>query len=325
MRKTFSNQAIVVPLTGGLGNQIFQLSFALHYSNLTKLPYALEESVAKPRLTLGHASICELNLGDDPIITISVNGKPRNLASKVYGWNLVNGITGRYSNFLYAGVLIKYISSFVFFLTTRFWTRLHVLNGLGFDPEITKSGSGGVFVGYFQTYKYSRPQEVFRKLMLLKPARISKPLSESIATVDVMKPILLHVRLTDYLAEDSFGVPDKSYYLASLRVLKENGINKPVWVFSDDIESAKKHLSGVEEEFQLNFFESSKLSDIENWHLMRSFSAYVIANSSYSWWAAFLRKDQSTIVIYPQPWFRDGEEPRDLFPLDWIPIQARGR
>jgi hypothetical protein len=237
----------------------------------------------------------------------------------------VNGINGRHSKFLYAEVLINYISSFVFFLATRFWVRLHVLKGLGFDPEITKSGSGGVFVGYFQTYKYSRPQEVFRKLMLLKPTHISKSLSESIATVDVIEPILLHVRLTDYLAEDSFGVPDKSYYLESLRILKETGIDKPVWVFSDDIESAKKHLSGVEEEFQLNFFESAKLSDVENWHLMRRFSAYVIANSSYSWWAAFLRKDQSTVVIYPQPWFRDGEEPRDLFPLDWIPIRARGR
>jgi hypothetical protein len=113
--------------------------------------------------------------------------------------------------------------------------------------------------------------------------------------------------------------------LESLRVLKGAGIDKPVWVFSDDIESAKKHLSGVQEEFQLNFFESSKLSDVENWHLMRRFSAYVIANSSYSWWAAFLRQDQSAVVIYPRPWFRDGEAPRDLFPLDWIPIRARGR
>jgi hypothetical protein len=132
MRKALNYQVIVVPLTGGLGNQIFQFSFALHYSNLTKLPYALEESIARPRLTSGHASICELNLGDDPIITISANGKLSRLATKVYGWNLVNGINGRHSNFLYAEVLINYISSFVFYLATRFWARLHVLKGLGF-------------------------------------------------------------------------------------------------------------------------------------------------------------------------------------------------
>jgi hypothetical protein len=323
MREKFNNQAIVVPLTGGLGNQIFQFSFALHCSSLTNLPYALEKSIAKPRLTSGHASICELNLGDDPILTMSANGKLRRLATKVYGWNLVNGINGRHSNFLYAGVLMNFISRLVFFLTTHFWARLHVSKGLGFDSEITESGSGGIFVGYFQTYMYSRSQEVFSKLMLLKPTHVSKLLSESMATVDLIAPILLHVRLTDYLAEDSFGVPDKNYYLESLRVLKKNGLDKPVWVFSDDIESAKKHLSGVEEEFQLHFFESAKLSDVENWHLMRRFSAYVIANSSYSWWAAFLREDQSAVVIYPQPWFRAGEAPRDLFPLDWLPIRAR--
>lgn len=321
----FRLQRIVVPITGGLGNQLFQLSFALHYSQITKLPFVLEESIAKPRLTSSNASICSLQLGENLIPTIRANGKISSLATKVYGWNLVNGIRGKSSKFLGTELLTNFISSVVFSLATRIWSKIHISKGLGFDSEITKSGLGGFFIGYFQTYKFSVLEGVFNQLMQLRPKSISTLLSENLAVVDLIRPILLHVRLTDYRSEESFGIPDGIYYLESLRFLKKIGAYKPVWVFSDDIAGAKEHLSGIEKEFQLHFFESDSLSDVENWYLMRGFSAYVIANSSYSWWAAYLRKDQHSFVVYPHPWFDNETEPKNLFPINWIPIPAKQR
>jgi hypothetical protein len=56
--------------------------------------------------------------------------------------------------------------------------------------------------------------------------------------------------------------------------------------------------------------------------VMRFGAGYVIANSSFSWWAAFLSKKPDVEVIAPQPWFQGMDEPRDLIPPNWQRIEA---
>jgi hypothetical protein len=51
---------------------------------------------------------------------------------------------------------------------------------------------------------------------------------------------------------------------------------------------------------------------------MKYGSAYVIANSSFGWWAAYLKKDKNARVFAPSPWFANLPEPCDLFPPEWI-------
>jgi len=245
-----------------------------------------------------------------------------NLVSKIYGWNLVNGINAKFRKLNPLRIIGYLISRLIFQIGLATPLNFAVSQGLGFDPLISRRATGGLYIGYFQTYRFSESTQVFNQLMKLRPKCISNQLSETISVVEETKPILLHVRLTDYLSEANFGVPTESYYMDALKSLKNKGLRNPVWVFSDDITAAKLHLSNIEREFDLHYFDGSHLGDVENWFLMRRFSAYVIANSSFSWWAAFLRENQSTVVMYPQPWFRGGNEPKDLFPPAWIPIPA---
>lgn len=316
------NRVVIIPLTGGLGNQLFQLAFAIYISRRISLPYLLEQGIAKPRQVAGYASLFQLGIGDIALAESRKETSPSQLISKIYGWNLVNGVYGRYGKQVSFRRFAELLSSVVFSLRVRRWCSIYISSGLGYDEKFNTEKSGGLYIGYFQSFRYAIEVGVFEQLMRLVPINQSQLLEKWITEVEKLRPILLHVRLTDYASENSFGLLDDSYYRDSLNFLKSNGVKGPIWVFSDDKLAAMHLLAKVSEEFDLNFFDSDGLSDVENWYLMRKFSAFVIANSSFSWWAAFLRDKQNSFVCYPIPWFKSQEAPRDLFPDNWIPIAS---
>lgn len=322
MRSRWRCESIVVPLTGGLGNQLFQLAFAIRQSTVYSLPYLLDQGIANPRLTSGHASLFDLSLGNVKLDDARKYTRSNPLLKRIYGWNLLNGVTGRFKRFGLVLLLGQKMSGFLISLRMRAWCSIFVSSGLGYDGKIANVKSGGFFIGYFQTYKFGIEAGVFNQLRALTPVTISPLLRRRMSEVEEIHPILVHVRLTDYIAESSFGILSESYYRTSLRLLRDKGISSPIWIFSDDIEASKDCLKTLSAEFKLYFFNSETLSDVENWHLMRKFSAYVISNSSYSWWAAFLRENQESCVCYPAPWFSSQKDPEELFPKDWIPIPS---
>ena len=135
------------------------------------------------------------------------------------------------------------------------------------------------------------------------------------------KPILLHVRLTDYLDEDSFGSPSEIYYRRAIELASKTCGEVDIWVFSDDPLNALNFLPAeFEHRYRLApLFEET----VHNFELMRHFSGFIIANSSFSWWAAHLRRNRQETDIYPWPWFRQGlHDRKDLAPEDWIGLSS---
>lgn len=125
----------------------------------------------------------------------------------------------------------------------------------------------------------------------------------------------IHVRRGDYV-----GMPRKyeqlnmNYYNQAMSLIKA----KKYLVFSDDIEWCKKHFIGE----QFDFVEGN--SPTKDLSLMLSCANNIIANSSFSWWGAYLNKNPSKIVISPKRWFGP-EMPhntKDLIPQDWMIINA---
>lgn len=134
--------------------------------------------------------------------------------------------------------------------------------------------------------------------------------------------VAVHVRRGDYvtnkLARDTLGVLPISYYKKSM-ILLARKINNPIfYIFSDDIEWVKKNFDF--ESFNIKFIENSKA--YEDLQCMSLCAHNIVANSSFSWWGAWLNNNPEKIVIAPQRWYESEQKNEKLnrIPQNWIRI-----
>ena len=205
-----------------------------------------------------------------------------------------------------------------FNLKRAIWAK--VCQGVGFDDSIKESRANTFFIGYFQSYKWL---EIARQKQNLD-FKLSAP-SE---LVDLYKdlahsenPLVVHVRLGDYLNEGGFGTLNQDYYETAINYatsLKDFG---KIWLFSDDPTEAIKRLpNDLSLEVRvMPAFEGSPATAME---VMKFGKGYVIANSTFSWWGAALSYESEPVVTYPYPWFKSLDSPLDLVPPNWLPIRT---
>jgi len=173
--------------------------------------------------------------------------------------------------------------------------------------------------GYFQSWRYV---EMVLSHFPDKPLKVLEPSDWASNLADearVQKPIACHIRRGDYVSLSSdFGMLDYRFYLTAVKVLRNLGATGPVWIFSDSPdqidESFVQEVSGI----IIREPRNSKPTDV--FHVMQSCDSFIISNSTFSWWAAFVSK--SSHVIAPNPWFRNLSEPIDLIPADWNKLQS---
>jgi hypothetical protein len=157
--------------------------------------------------------------------------------------------------------------------------------------------------------------------MTLKIAKPSNQFLTLEKIAKVVKPIVVHIRLGDYLMEESFGIPSSSYYQKGIQRLTENKSETPIWLFSNDPGEAIKLIS--ESDLARVFTVPPQgLSSAETLELMRLGSAYVIANSTFSWWGAMLSYNTNSEVVSPIPWFKSGIAPKTIHPDLWTQVDA---
>ena len=102
--------------------------------------------------------------------------------------------------------------------------------------------------------------------------------------------------------------------------LIESKINKPVYfIFSDDMPWVKQNFKTKFETIYVDFNDAS--TNYEDLKLMTSCKHNIIANSSFSWWGAWLNKNPNKMVIAPTKWFNDEtRDYKDVIPKNWIKI-----
>lgn len=154
--------------------------------------------------------------------------------------------------------------------------------------------------GYFQSRKYFENHETFI-MELFQPSQdvvnsiYAKYFRSSISYVDCA----IHVRRGDYVDLAYYHQIKMDYYEASmLKIHQKTGITNFI-IFSDDIAWCKENFTN--KSYNYTFIEGN--ADWEDLMFMSCFSHQIIANSSFSWWGAFLNKNPNKIVIFPEKWF----------------------
>lgn len=192
-----------------------------------------------------------------------------------------------------------------------------------FSQDVLQLKSPIRMTGYFQSEKYflDHANVIRREFSLAKP-----PAPATAAILDLIEnsdAICLHVRRGDYVSDKRtsayHGVCSLDYYAKGLGIVSEM-LQKPrCFVFSDDPDWARKNLRTG---FPTEIVDIHSTADAhEDLRLMMACKRFVIANSSLSWWAAWLGSAAEKRVVAPLEWFASSKnETRDLVPADWIRI-----
>ena len=216
-----------------------------------------------------------------------------------------------------AADLVRFIATKGFRVSTLKRERMISPKGLGFDPQLDSTPGKQFCIGYFQSYRWASNPSVFSALSNLHFSEKSAWLQEIELLAMKEKPIILHLRIGDYENEKRFGRPGNVYYEKAVHELWQTGLYKKIWIFSDSPDKARRKLPDwiLGSARWISNDKDSAAMDLE---AMRHGFAYVISNSTFSWWGAFLSYNKGAKVIAPTPWFSAMTEPLEILPPHWV-------
>lgn len=171
-------------------------------------------------------------------------------------------------------------------------------------------------VGYWQSEKYFKPVIA----QIRKDFRFRLPFeginTEFAARISQTHAVSLHVRRGDYAnnpkTTSTHGLCSLDYYRAAVAHVVGKVEKPEFFIFSDDIDWVKANLSL---DFPHHFVEHNQgVASYIDMRLMSLCSHHVIANSSFSWWGAWLNHAPEKIVVAPRQWFANDSNVQDLFP-----------
>lgn len=183
------------------------------------------------------------------------------------------------------------------------------------DKDINPIADNYFVTGYFQTKKYLN-----KEFIRFKDLTLSEENKRYLNLITHTQSISIHVRRGDYLTPpyDKIysGICTHDYYIKAINIVKKK-IKDPVFfVFSDDIEWVKKnlHLENA------NYIDcNSGIYSPIDMYLMTFAKANIIANSTFSYWGAYLNTN-NPLVIYPKKWFQSRFKTPDIFLTNWLGI-----
>lgn len=190
-----------------------------------------------------------------------------------------------------------------------------------FDPQILKLPDNSYLDGYWQSEKYFLDcEKIIRRDLKLESA-IGRKATEILQKVKNSNSVSLHVRRGDYAKSPHtrvhHGLLPSTYYQQAMSLISKALADPIFFVFSDDPGWVRRNL-------KITFpavIVSGQTRDFEDLMLMSACRQHIIANSSFSWWGAWLNRNPNKIVVAPKRWFREKSiDTSDLIPDDWLRI-----
>lgn len=293
---------VAAQLLGGLGNQLFQ--------------YAAGRALAKrlgARLVLDctsrHAPFRPIVLDRfaiDAEVVVDAPGKPRRRHFRI------PGRLGR-----------RLTDSFHDHVPTSYRIGRHAFKVFGerkpfrYDPTFETLSRSTYLIGYWQSYRYfeDAAEQIRREIRpTLAPSETNR---SWLSRIEACNSVCLHVRRGDYLDGNAESpiVCGRSYYGAAIQHISRVRTAPKLFVFSDDIAWCRSAFA----EQDVTFVDINGPDDaVNDLRLMAACRHHIVANSSLSWWGAWLAHHPEQIVIAPHPWLPGADPDHDLLPTKWI-------
>jgi hypothetical protein len=283
---------VIVHLKGGLGNQLFQYAVARQIAHNHDVSLKLDLSFLlsdSPNKAYTHRDL-ELN-------KLNINAEIATEEEIQTLWKK------RWQN-----------------LFQPTWIKEH---GADLNKKVLKASKSCYLDGFWQSEKYFlNIQEIIRKEFSFKELLEESHFLEWIKKIKSCNSVSIHFRRGDYvqnaIANQYHGVCSIDYYQKSVQLIFQKVLNPVFFVFSDDIQWVKNNFWI---DFPVYFVEKSDENRHSDFQMMSLCKHNIIANSSYSWWAAWLNSNENKIVISPEKWFENPyrqAQIHDLIPEKWI-------
>ena len=188
-----------------------------------------------------------------------------------------------------------------------------------FDPSVLNAGGSACLWGYWQSEKYfeSARDEVRAAFAF---ARAVPPSAQALANqIKKTGSVSLSVRRGDYVNASNaklFGETNLRYYEDAIKYISSRVPDPRFFVFSDDIAWCRENI-------HIPFETAYVPADLDGPSAMQLLSLckhQIIANSSFSWWGAWLNRNSQKIVIAPKHWTAHGPEQEDIVPPEWVRV-----
>lgn len=274
----------IVKIKGGLGNQMFGYAFFLAIKDAQKFSFTLidiEETVNK-------------HFGLEIFKIFHCKGL----------W--------RYKAFCLLHKLHPY-----------FWKKYNIItqkNSLYYDKNyLNKSDPNVYYDGYWQSEKYfSNISKTIRNHFRFKESLLNTLTKGIEKIIQKQNSVSIHIRRGDYLNEIGWDTCNIDYYNRAIEYINRSVTNCKFYIFSDDIIWCKEQFNNTDYSF-INW--NTNEDSWQDMYLMSICKHNIIANSTFSWWGAWLNSNPLKIVIAPKVWFKDRDNNDcHIVPNNWIKI-----
>ncbi len=286
---------IIVRLKGGLGNQLFQYATARHLAHLNNSELFLDTSYFEFK-------------ADRPAWKYELGAF--NIKAEIAEEQLLKDFhAGKYSG------TEKLISKIVPFHKYK----KYKYEGFGYNEQVLELKGNYYLSGYFQSHKYFKPiTDILKEELTLKEEYIPKA-NEWLDDMKNKLSVAVHIRRCDYIRNlssmEAHGLCSKDYYAKTIEFVKrELGEEVHFFLFTDDAEWVKREM-----EWDINSTMVQGKSILSDFYMMSNCKHNIIANSTFSWWAAWLNPNPDKMIIVPKHWDNNIKtEEIDLCPTKWI-------
>ncbi len=292
---------IVIKIFGGLGNQMFQYAFGKALSKKHKsdlyldLSWFDENSTSTFRKFQLNLFNTEYFIADKRIIKTS---KP---------------LLYRFLNTALLKLKIGKLQMPKYFIE----------NTIAFNDSINIINENCYVNGYWQSEKYFKHIEYdLRSDFSLKYKLLSEISNSLLLQIQSTESIAVHIRRSDYNLKhniDIHGILPISYYEESMKFMADNLKDPNFFIFSDDIEWAQKAI--INKDGNIHYI--TKNPNYIDLFLNSQCKHNIIANSTFSWWSAWLNNNENKLIIAPKKWYNNesmNNQTTDLIPESWFRI-----